>query len=368
MSDAINRSNNNFDFLRLVGALLVILYTSYSLLGTHDPDPLHVLTGGVLDTGKLGVAIFFIISGYLITKSWDKRRNVSRFIWARFLRLVPALVGVALMSVFIIGPLTTHLELLDYFTSLATWSYLKIIAVFFPSYNLPGVFIHNPTSIVNGALWTLPVESTMYILVLALGATGILYNKRLTIAIILGMAGALFCTNIPMVHSAIPAILHDAAVTIGYLISPANMAFFLIGSLYYLYQDRIKYDSRVVLAAFIIWVLTFWSPELLTLSYFICLPYIVLGLAFTRIPFINGLGKKADISYGLYIYHYPVQQTLVDFFKLDQSMLLALSLLITVPLAWLSWHIIESKALSIKDIDFKSLSIKRKHATNKTES
>jgi peptidoglycan/LPS O-acetylase OafA/YrhL len=359
MSDAINRNSNNFDFLRLVGALLVIFFTSYSLLDAYTLDPLVRLTDGVLDTGKLGVAIFFIISGYLITKSWDKRRNIGRFIWARFLRLVPALVGVALTTVFIIGPLTTHQNLLDYFTSLATWSYFSIITVFFPSYSLPSVFIHNPTSIVNGALWTLPVESTMYILVLALGATGILYKKRLTIVIILGMAGALLCTIIPVVHSAIPIIIHDAITTIDYLISPANMAFFLIGSLYYLFQDRIKYDSRVIMVAFIIWVLTFWSAELLAISYFICIPYIVLGLAFTRIPYINGIGKKADISYGLYIFHYPVQQTLINFFSLDSLTLLILSLLITVPLAWLSWHLIESKALRLKDIGLKQLSLRQ---------
>lgn len=357
MPNKVDRDGNNFDFLRLMGALLVILFTTYSLLGTHDLDPLHVLTGGVLDTGKLGVAIFFIISGYLITMSWDKKRNIARFVWARFLRLVPALVGLALLTVFVIGPLNTHCDLPDYFTHLSTWSYFSIIAVFFPSYSLSCVFTHNPTSIVNGALWTLPVESTMYILVLALGATGILYNKRLTIVVILGMAGALLCANIPVVHSVIPIIIHDAITTIDYLISPANMAFFLIGSLYYLFQDRIKYDSRVIVVAFIIWVLTFWSAELLAISYFICIPYIVLGLAFTRIPYINGLGKKADISYGLYIFHYPVQQTLVNFFVLDQLMLLILSLLITIPLSWLSWHFIESKALSLKNISLKKIQL-----------
>src|SRR5512141_3127428 len=112
-----NRFSNNFDFLRLAGALLVIFYTSFGVLGPSAIDPLSQLTNGVLNTGNLGVAIFFIISGYLITMSWDKRRDILWFLWARFLRLVPALVGVALFTVFIIGPLTTHQNLWEYLTS-----------------------------------------------------------------------------------------------------------------------------------------------------------------------------------------------------------------------------------------------------------
>jgi peptidoglycan/LPS O-acetylase OafA/YrhL len=359
MPDTVNRNSNNFDFLRLVGALLVIFFTAYALLGTYKVDPLFRLTNGALHTGNLGVIIFFIISGYLITMSWDKRRDIVRFIWARFLRLVPALVGVALVTVFIIGPLTTHQNLLDYFTNRATWGYFSIITVFFPSYGLPSVFINNPVSLVNGSLWSLPVESTMYIVILALGAMGILYKKSFITAVILALVGVFLYINIPMLHSVVPLVSHNTMNILKDLTILVFPLYFLIGSLYYLHQDKIKYDLRLVLVAFIVWVLTFWSTELFILSSFICIPYIVLGLAFTRIPYINTIGKKADISYGLYIFHYPVQQTLINFFSLDSLTLLTLSLLITVPLAWLSWHLIESKALGIKNIDLKQLSLRQ---------
>ncbi|WP_230740454.1 acyltransferase family protein [Methanooceanicella nereidis] len=368
MNDKINRHDNNFDFLRLAGALLVIFFTTYGVLGAYKFDPLFRLTNGALTTGSIGVAIFFIISGYLITMSWYKRRNIPRFLWARFLRLVPALAGVALVTIFIIGPLTTHQNLWDYFTSRATWGYLSIITVFFPSYYLPDVFIHNPSNMVNAALWSLPVESTMYLIILALGVLGILYRKYFVTLFTLLILGAHLYINVHTLHTILPVISHDIldqlklySQMLGYPL------YFMVGSIYYLNQDKIKYDKRLVLMASIVWVLSFSNYELLLLTSFICIPYIVLGIAFTSIPYINGIGSKADISYGLYIFHYPIQQTLLNFFSLDTLTLLIATLLITVPLAWMSWHLIENKALSLKNIQIKNLSVMQKLNLRKVE-
>jgi len=324
-------------------------------------DPLFRLTNGTFTTGSLGVIMFFVISGYLITMSWDKRRSIVRFLWARFLRLVPALAGVALFTIFIIGPLTTHQNIWEYFTSRATWSYLSIITVFFPSYSLPGVFTHNPVNMVNGALWTLPIESTMYLIILAIGVLGILYRKYLVAVITLSALGAYLYINVHTIHVILPFTSHD-------ILNPLKLysqvlvypLYFMIGSLYYLHRQKIMYDMRLVLLAFVAWVLSFWSYDLLLLTSFTCIPYIVLGIAFKSIPYINMIGKKADISYGLYIFHYPVQQTLINFFSLDSLTLLVATLIITVPLAWLSWHLVESRALSLKDIDFNMFGIRRK--------
>ncbi|MGA9141220.1 MAG: stage II sporulation protein M [Methanocella sp.] len=354
--DKINRYGNNFDFLRLAGAVLVIFFTAYGVLGAGLQDPLSQLTNGGLNTGSLGVAIFFIISGYLITQSWDKRRNVQRFLWARFLRQVPALAGVALFTVFIIGPLTTHQSLLDYFTSGLTWGYFRIVSIFFPTYSLPGVFTHNFSDRVNGALWTLPIESAMYIIILIAGIAGVLNKKRLATLLTLSVLGFYLYVNIHVMHVIIPLASHDFIELLRYFLynlSPFNPLCFLMGSVFYLNRDRIKFDFRMVLLAALFWVLSVWSYDLLLLTSLICLPYVVLGIAFKSIPFLGTIGKRGDISYGLYIYHYPVQQMLVNFFGFSPLKLFFATLLITVPLAWLSWHLIEHRALSLKNIDHK---------------
>lgn len=334
---------------------MVIFYTSYGIAGSLD-EPLSRLTNGVFNTGNLGVAIFFIISGYLITMSWDKRRDVMRFVWARFLRLVPALVGVALITVFIIGPIVTHQSLRDYFSDGLTWGYFTIVTVFFPAYQLPGVFTDNPITRVNGALWTLPVEATMYLVILAAGVLGVLNKKRLATFITLSALGIFLYLNIHTIHVIIPTASHDLIDALKNYLNSISLfypLFFLMGSVFYLNNDRLKFDLRIVLAAFVVWVLSFPHSELLLLTSFVCLPYVVLGLAYASIPYLNSIGKKADISYGLYIYHYPVQQTLINFFKLDPVSLFIMALVITVPLSWLSWHLIESRALSLKNIELK---------------
>jgi peptidoglycan/LPS O-acetylase OafA/YrhL len=353
----VDRNGNNFDVLRLAAALMVIFFTCYGVLGAGMLEPLTRLTSGVFTTGSLGVTIFFIISGYLITMSWDKRRSILKFVWARFLRLVPALIGVALFSVFIVGPLATKIGLMDYFKSPATWEYFRIISVVFPAYHLPGVFQGNPISNVNGALWTLPLESIMYVFILAAGVLGILYKKRFMTLIIMALVGVYLFINVHTVHAMLPIIPCSTLNMIKYYILPVHPFYFLVGSLYYLYQDKIRYGPRLMAAAFVVWVLSFLTPDLLPLTSIICIPYIVLGIAFSPLPHVGHIGKNADISYGLYIYHYPVQQTLVTFFGFEPLTLLVATLCITVPLAWLSWYLIESRALGLKNFDFKRLRI-----------
>jgi peptidoglycan/LPS O-acetylase OafA/YrhL len=220
---------------------------------------------------------------------------------------------------------------------------------------------------VNGALWSLPVESTMYLIILAMGILGILYRKKFVTLLALFVLGVFLYINIHIVHLILPLVSHDIMNMLK-LYSRALFypLYFLVGSLYYINQRKIKYDTRLILLASIAWLLSFWSYDLIILTSFICLPYMVLGTGFKSIPYVNMIGKKADISYGLYIFHYPVQQTLINFISLDALTLLLATLVITVPLAWLSWQLIESKALSLKDIDFKKFGLRRKSVSVKS--
>jgi hypothetical protein len=154
---------NNFDLLRLFAALLVLWSHAHTLAGR--PEPL-LLSWATL--GPVGVFIFFVISGYLVSISWNADPNIGRFLARRLLRLIPALIVVILLSMFVLGPLVTTLPLADYFSHPHFSLYLLNI-VLHPVYSLPGVFEHMRVPYaVNGSLWSLPVEFLMY-LVLAAG-------------------------------------------------------------------------------------------------------------------------------------------------------------------------------------------------------
>ena len=126
---------NNFSFLRLVGAILVIYGHSFPITKNISPN-FYIETVQIL-----GIDIFFIISGYLITKSWLSDPHVIRYAIRRFLRIFPALFVIVLVSVFIIGPLFTRLPLITYLKHPFTRDYLSNIFLLVRYRGLPETLI-----------------------------------------------------------------------------------------------------------------------------------------------------------------------------------------------------------------------------------
>jgi peptidoglycan/LPS O-acetylase OafA/YrhL len=169
--------NNNFDLLRLVAAIMVILSHAYLVTGRFDNEPLAKVVG-FLDFGSLGVKVFFAISGYLITKSIT-RQTIGGFVWARTLRIFPGLILTALFCAFIVGPIAATLPLGQYFAAPAVYNFVWKLSLLHNFHNaLPGTFTfnHYPNA-VNSPIWTLPAELLMYLIVL-LGGVVIYIVKK----------------------------------------------------------------------------------------------------------------------------------------------------------------------------------------------
>ena len=163
---AIDRCNN-ITALRLAAATLVVLSHSYRLAaGTADP----LMTWTAKATfGSVGVWIFFLLSGFLISASLDRGHGVWAYAEARVLRIVPALALVLIAAAFVLGPLVTTQPLWTYFSGPEVWQYVWRNLLFDTQYLLPGVFEDNPyPATVNGSLWTLRIEVYMYIILGAL--------------------------------------------------------------------------------------------------------------------------------------------------------------------------------------------------------
>lgn len=355
-----NHLTNNFDFLRLIGALMVILSHSFALSGNYNREPLNSVTDSKLSFGTLGVLIFFVISGYLITKSWYNNPYIFKFLWNRLLRIVPGLMGVTLVSIFIIGPLVTSYNIINYFTDPITLSYLKNMTVFYIQNTLPGVFVNNPyPNIVNGSIWTLTIEFLMYVIILVIGFFGILQKKKCFLFITLFIC-ALYIIFIYGIHLYVQPLISSYGLLFVSLILDRILrsfeyyiffsSFFLIGATYYVYKN-INFNKYVALLLFILWILSFNN----IIFYFvtlISLPYITLYIALTKIPYVNNVSKYGDFSYGLYIYAFLIQQTIVYFINgITVLQLFILSVLITFAFAYLSWTFIESRALELKNSD-----------------
>ena len=331
------KHDNAFDALRLSAALLVIFGHAFRLTGEPSPSFAGV---GVATTG---VKIFFVVSGYLVAKSWLRDPHPRRFLQRRLLRIMPGLVPVVLLTVFVLGPMATSHSVITYFSNPETWSYLANLA-FYPADRLPGVFVFNLAPYeVNGSLWSLPAETSMYlILPIAAGASyALTYSYRL-----FAIATILFALVALLVFVPTPEmrewLIYGTRVWAWCSVAP----FFLFGACYELCGwDRFFHRGVALLLALVLFVLRA-PPVAEELLLLVALPYVTLTFGTGPAPFGGALTRRGDFSYGLYLYAFPVQQAVgasggafVNF---------AVATIVAGGCAALSWHFIEQPALRAK--------------------
>lgn len=357
--NSVNENNtltvmqNNYHLIRFIAASLVLYGHCYPLIGCGNNDHLTIASRGIFPTSHMGVCIFFIVSGFLVSQSLQHSKTVVDFICKRIVRIFPALIVSLLFCVFVVGTLCTRISLSNYFQSPETYRYFKILKLYpYFSDRLPGVFENLPEKSVNGSLWTLAYEITIYLFLVFLQIIGV-FSKRNIVLILCIITFPVACymiftlnpvRQIPILHLSITEMLEFGV-------------FFMMGTLLNLFNDKIPYKFPYFLFMVIIWFgLGYFgimkSISIKIISYF-ALPYIVNYLANLKGK-INDFGKMGDFSYGIYIYAFPVQQTIIYFSNTTISVfnLFNSSALIVLVLSTLSWYLIEKNALKYKHISF----------------
>lgn len=345
MNGIWSHKTNNFDLIRLFLASIVILSHSFPLFsGTLDPWALY---GSKHNIGQLAVMAFFVISGLLVTRSAVMSRSGLSYTISRVYRLVPGAFVCAFWMVFILGTAFTTLALADYFLSSRIWSFLvRNTLMMSIQYDLPGVFIENVyAGAVNGSLWSLKIEIRMYIAfgVLVFVARQIPWAmNRLKYILLAVWALALFRLHIPETAISIsPDQKPYLLWTFGY--------YFAAGAVLYAWVEQVPRNS-IVSIIFVGIAAALVNTEYYDLALRIAVPYFIHCLAFTQFKPLKLLRGIPDISYGVYIYGFPVQQGLSALYAetLGFWTLTALALLISFILAALSWHFVETPALRNK--------------------
>jgi peptidoglycan/LPS O-acetylase OafA/YrhL len=326
---------NNLNLVRLFAAFLVLYGHSFGFLGLTHPLFLSWMT-----LGPLGVYIFFTISGYLITESWDRDPHLGRFFARRALRIFPGLAVCIVLTAFVLGPMLTSLPLADYFKSGYTWAYLYNIALYI-TYYLPGVFEANRVPIsVNGSLWSLPVEFVMYIVVAIIG----FMRGNRWFYLILAISSALITFFWVLKTEQTPIVY---AMNVRYLFVCGT--YFWVGAVFYKFAIKQHLTLSITMVAVIIlFCLEAWIP-IMSVCIWVLLPIVTLAFGFAYSPLLNKIVATGDYSYGIYIYAFPIQQTISYFYP---TMSIGLYLLVCSVLALicaiLSWHLVEQRALSLK--------------------
>lgn len=340
MNTEINRSNN-FDFLRLLFASLVIISHSYPL--TKKIEPVAVLTNTQLDLGSLSVDCFFIMSGYLIMISLLRSKSVKEYLWKRLLRLYPAYIILLLLTMLILPFVYQGANI---FSEKTYWSYFpNALSLYKVQFKVKDIFDNNPyPKVINGSLWSLSYEFTMYIsLLLLFPLRTFKYIKYLIFSIFL--------------------ISFYCAVTEHYILGQTmkkinldpkqfyRLASYFLGGSTLVFFNLKKYNHLItrlalfaaLLASIYFEIYKYVSPVLLSI--------LILLVGIHRSNYISMVGKKiGDISYGVYIYAFIVQQALMYYLNLTTFELILATVIITYAFAFCSWHLIEKKMLKYKNI------------------
>lgn len=340
---AANPGGNNFGALRLALAYLVILAHSPEILDGNTSRELLTRAFGTLSFGELAVDGFFIISGYLITSSYQHSTSPASFMAKRVLRIYPGFVVAFLLCVYLLAPWVGGAPG-SYRLGLAPDSLFGSLLLL-RSPQVPGVFAGAHYPHLNGATWTIKWEFLAYLFVLAVGLLGLL-KKRGVIAAVALLALAL---NAALQGGLLPPPLESS---VSRLAAPIRfLGLFASGAVFYLFRDRIVYRPRYAAVALLagLGLMCFHltaEAAVATLG-----GYLLFFMALhVRSERLARVGVKNDYSYGVYLYAWPIQATIVWLQPgISPWLLFALTCLGVVPFAMLSWFAVEQPATRLRE-------------------
>lgn len=337
---AIGRGNN-LNLLRLIAAILVLVGHCWPLTGIIG-DPLHKAIG--YSTGNIGLAIFFTLSGLLISKSISTG-SISTYLLRRCLRVLPGLFVVTMFEALVVGPIFFAGSLSEYVAKFP-WGHLRNAQVFGMTFFIPGVFEGNALHGLNGSTWTLAIEATFYLALPIFALLGFMRPNRSIAIAISFISGYAICRYCGYDFSNPGPVLIQ-----GVALHPMLKwgSYFFVGSAIWCCRSKFKLDPGLALCCLVIlaacrktagaeWALVFFGSYL----------FIYLGLALPRV--LDTYDKVGDLSYGIYIYAWPVQQWIVAISEnsVGPWLLAALTLPIVMMIAFASWHLVEKPALAFR--------------------
>lgn len=357
--ESVEGHSTGFDYLRILLSTAVLFIHSKTFTLGADVQTFKSLVNSTVRLGTFSVAqppiyqpiiwavvpAFFALSGFLVSGSLHRSKTTIGFLLLRALRIFPALCVESLLAMLVLGPLVTSFTLAAYFSDPLFHAYpLNIIGDI--QYYLPGVFLSNPVPrVVNLQLWTIPAEMYCYVILATVLALQLAHLRLtvplITVATFIGLLGM----QALGIHAPADWSAGDGRVQIETLV----FAFMTGVSLFEL-KDKVPLRADLFALSVVLSYALLWGGALQYLAMIpIAYATVFVGLSNFRETFVNRTG---DYSYGVYLYGLPVQQLLVYLFPENKNWLLsfAMAYVLSLVLAALSWHLVESKVLAKKRI------------------
>jgi peptidoglycan/LPS O-acetylase OafA/YrhL len=327
-------TKNSFDFLRFFFAFTIFLAHLSELSKSNSLLFLSNLTNS-----GLAVKGFFVISGFLVAKSYKNTPSLKYYFIKRAKRILPAYIFVILFATIFLS-LISNYNFYDYFTALSTYQYVgwNIIFLNFVHPCLPGVFENNLLCAVNGSLWTLKLEEGFYIVLPIIFYFITKFKKPFIVLLSIYVLSVAYFYLFQFYFSK-PLIAKQL---------PGYLSYFVVGVFLFLnFSFLIKNKLKIVIIASSILLISNYFSSNINIFYPAALGSLVIAAAYS-LPFLNNFGKYGDFTYGLYIYHFPIIQLFKQydlFEKYNPFLMSFLILLITFTFAVCSWFLIEKRFL-----------------------
>jgi peptidoglycan/LPS O-acetylase OafA/YrhL len=332
---------SGFDYLRLILAFGVIW--SHSMLLTSDWQTASIEIGPILSIFFTFIyrpfmafllPMFFALSGFLVAGSLERSNTLITFFGLRVFRIMPALTVEVLLSALVLGPLLTTVSPVDYYLNPEFFCYfLNVIGDI--HYHLPGVFLANPVTVVNGQLWTVPWELVCYIVLAVLAVGGIFQQRHWLVLSLVGLYVLQIGLDIIRTNRN-PGIVGGSSLVIS----------FVAGLVLYRFREKFAWSRCLCFIMAVLSLLLFSIPHGLRFAAFPA-AYVTVYLGLLNPP-RNKIILSGDYSYGLYLYGFPIQQTIVSIGPNLRHWYL--NLLLTIPCAMLvatgSWWLVERPVLA----------------------
>lgn len=338
---------NNMNLLRLGFAMTVVFSHCFEVVNRSTQFEPFNLAFHTLSLGDLAVDGFFLLSGFLILHSWQRDPQFPAFMARRVLRIYPGFIVATLLGGLLLAP---HFAASTdgYWASFDLVKFLvHMFALTEPA--VPNSFVGLPYPDLNGAMWTIQYEFLCYLLVGVLGVAGLAGSRRLWLALFAAVVVASFFPEQFM------ALKGGDKVRLLICDEPPSfvrfLTYFCAGAVYYLHRDRIRLDGRIALLCAAACLAAMFKLEATHLVLPTAGAYLLFWLAFAKLP-ANPLSRfcaKQDLSYGVYLYGWPCQQTLLFFLRpISPYGLFLPAVAAALTCGALSWTLVEKRFLALK--------------------
>ncbi|PRZ44369.1 peptidoglycan/LPS O-acetylase OafA/YrhL [Antricoccus suffuscus] len=350
---AFNPKSNSIGFLRWLMAFAVIFSHAGPLAGFYGGHDLGLQFTTEQSLGGVAVCGFFFLSGFLITKSRQGSSTIFRYFWRRILRIFPAFWAALLVTAFVLGPIAyihTYGSATNYWSPTVDSPFRYFTDNMFLRMNQPNIAGMGSTIPLghaggfnwNGSAWTLIYEFKGYAIIGIFGLLGILKFRWLV---------ATFAGFMVVLNTMTWAGFGDFTKFAPFLNDYKNIMVlmpFAVGMVFALFDDVIRIDDRIAVAALALAAFTYFSGAGWLLYGQFGFVYVLMWCAI-RIP-LTRWDVHADLSYGIYIFAWPIMQ-FSAYFGLQKAGWWVYHICIVAAIhlvAFASWHLIEKRAMSLK--------------------